>query len=139
MMNENRDTCYGIPQPSKNGLSGFVTRQTVFWCGASMSLQAWTLHILDILFTSSAANNATFKTVKSPCTIFLFSVECPQETAEAYKAGRGEGQLPTPLCRSHLKASPTQQKFSAPKVHYNGFPGNNQWGNQVDVCVASAV
>ena len=29
--------------------------------------------------------------------------------------------------------------LSAPEVHYNGFPGNNQWGNQWLVCVASAV
>lgn len=38
--------------------------------------------------------HATFKTVKSPCTIFLFSVECPQETAEAYKAGREVLRVP---------------------------------------------
>ena len=76
---------------------------------------------------------------KTACVSGRNSVKYAYETAEAYKAGRGEGQLPTPLCRRQLKPSPTQQKFSAPKVHYNGFPGNNQWGNQWLVCVASAV
>ena len=58
-----------------------------------------TFLIFFLLRQPPTANNATFKTVKSPCTIFLFSVECPQETAEAYKAGREVLQYPTPLCR----------------------------------------
>ena len=55
--------------------------------------------------------------------------------------GRAKGMaVPNaPMQEERLNPRPTQQKFSAPKAHYNGFPGNNQWGNQVDVCVASAV
>ena len=55
------------------------------------------------------------------------------------RQGAESSHLPASLCRRPVKPSPTQQKFSAPEVHYNGFPGNNQWGNQWLVCVASAV
>ena len=77
---------------------------------------------------------------KTACVSGRNSVKYAYETAEAYKAGRGEFAPPhTPMQETTLRSSPIQQKLSAPKVHYNGFPGDNQWGNKVDVCVASAV
>ena len=76
---------------------------------------------------------------KTACVSGRNSVKYAYETAEAFKAGQGGRQPSKALCRSPVKACPTQQNFSAPKAHYNGFPGNNQWGNQWLVCVASAV
>ena len=76
---------------------------------------------------------------KTACVSGRNSVKYAYETAEAYKAGQGGRQPSKALCRRALNPIPTQQKFSAPKAHYNGFPGNNQWGNQWLVCVASAV
>lgn len=51
------------------------------------------------------------------------------------KAGRGEFAAPhVPMQEATLSPSPTQQNYSAPNVHYNGFPQNNQWGKFCGRC-----
>ena len=134
---------------SRKDIAGRM-RATAIPTGASLphtaSLSAGNCHGAEPTFNPAlhpAAEKLTRHFVnnnkKTACVSGRNSVKYAYETAEAYKAGQGGRQPSKALCRNQVKARPTQQKLSAPKVHYSGFPGNNQWGNQWLVCVASAV